>query len=120
MLPFDDETSLSMLFHLNSEPWSNTEAYESAVYEVEYKDVVPVASELQLLPSVETDVSRAAARRTSCRAFAPKPLPLSLLGAILRSSFGISRGERISGDLLAQFRHAPSAGGLYPLEIYFL
>ena len=27
MLPFEDPTSLSMLFHLNSEPWLNDEAY---------------------------------------------------------------------------------------------
>ena len=29
MLPFEDGTSLSLLYHLNSEPWGNIEAYQS-------------------------------------------------------------------------------------------
>jgi hypothetical protein len=27
MIPFEDPTTLSLLYHLNSEPWLNTQAY---------------------------------------------------------------------------------------------
>src|SRR5205085_11696336 len=41
MIPADDATTLSLLYHINSEPWDNTEAYQAARdYEVEYKDMV--------------------------------------------------------------------------------
>ena len=38
MLPFEDTTSLSLLYHLNSEPWENAEAYGNTMYEVDYKE----------------------------------------------------------------------------------
>jgi SagB-type dehydrogenase family enzyme len=121
MLPFDDETTLSMLFHLNSEPWANTEAYQSAGYEVEYKDVAATSPELPLPSPLDTALTRLASKRASCRAFAPKTLPLQLLSDILWGSYGISRTERMMpADLLALLRPVPSAGGLFPLEIYFL
>ena len=121
MLPFNDETTLSMLFHLNSEPWANTEAYESAVYEVEYKSVAAPSPELPLPQPSDTALTRLAGKRASCRAFAPKTLPLQLLSDILWGSYGISRTERMMpADLLALLRPVPSAGGLFPLEVYFL
>lgn len=121
MLPFEDETTLSLLFHLNSEPWANLEAYHSAVYEVEYKDVASVSPELPLPPPPDTALTRLAPRRASCRAFAQKPLPLPLLSGILWGSYGVSRTERMMpADSLAQMRPVPSAGGLFPLELYFI
>jgi SagB-type dehydrogenase family enzyme len=121
VLPFDDETTLSMLFHLNSEPWANMEAYQNAVYEVEYKNVSGMSPELLLPQPPDTPLTSLASKRASCRAFAPKTLPLQLLSAILWGSYGISRTERIlPANLLALLRPVPSAGGLFPLEIYFL
>jgi SagB-type dehydrogenase family enzyme len=121
MLPFEDETSLSMLFHLNSEPWANMEAYQNIVYEVEYKDVFATSAEVQLAPAGDTILTRLATKRASCRAFAPKLLPLSLLSTILWGSYGISRSERmLSAGAVALLRPVPSAGGLFPLEIYLL
>lgn len=121
MLPFEDETSLSLLFHLNSEPWANMEAYHNAVYEVEYKSVAAMSPELPLPPPPDTALTRLAPRRASCRAFAPKPLPLPLLSAVLWGGYGISRTERMMpADSLAEMRPVPSAGGLFPLEVYFI
>jgi SagB-type dehydrogenase family enzyme len=121
MLPFEDETSLSMLFHLNSEPWGNTEAYQDELYEVEYKDVVTALPELPLPQPPETVLTRLARERASCRAFAMKALPLRLLSAILWGSYGISRSDRtLLRGSLALLRPIPSAGGLFPLEIYIL
>lgn len=121
MLPFEDETSLSLLFHLNSEPWANLEAYHNAVYEVEYKDVAATSPELPLPQPPDTALTRLFPSRASCRAFAPKALPLPLLNGILWGSYGISRTERMMpSDSLAQMRPVPSAGGLFPLEVYFI
>jgi len=119
MLPFEDETSLSMLFHLNSEPWLNTDL--DAVYEVEYKEFSTALSELALPEPPKTVLTRLGRERASCRAFAMKRLPLSYLSAILWGSYGISRTDRtlLSGSL-ALLRPVPSAGALFPLEIYVL
>lgn len=121
MLPFEDETTLSLLFHLNSEPWANLEAYQNSVYEVEYKDLAGASPELALPQPLETEFAKLARRRASCRSFEVKPLPLSLLSNILAASYGISRRERIMpADLLTLLRPVPSAGGLFPLELYLI
>lgn len=52
----------------------------------------------------------AIARRRSTRTFAPTPLPLSLVGQLLWAAQGITGSD---GK-----RAAPSAGALYPLELY--
>jgi len=53
-------------------------------------------------------------RRRSLRDYELRPLPLETLGRLLHASFGV-RGRRPgAGD----DRSAPSAGGLYPVEIY--
>jgi hypothetical protein len=41
MIPFEDPTTLSLLYHLNSEPWLNTQAYNDSPYEVEYRNDRP-------------------------------------------------------------------------------
>jgi SagB-type dehydrogenase family enzyme len=119
MLPFEDETSLSLLYHLNSEPWGNVEAYQNITYEVEYKQVTPAAPPLILPPLPESKVTRLANMRRSCRAYEPKTLHLSSLSALLWGSYGITRTDNtlLSGSL-ALLRPVPSAGGLFPLEIY--
>ena len=119
MLPFEDGTSLSLIYHLNSEPWGNIEAYQSVSYEVEYKQVTPSSPPLALPTPAESDMTRIAARRWSCRAYEPKPLPLSTLGALLWGSYGITRTDAgLLGGALALMRPVPSAGGLFPLEVY--
>jgi SagB-type dehydrogenase family enzyme len=118
MLPFEDGTSLSLLFHLNSEPWGNTEAYQSVAYEVEYKH--PASSPPLSLPiAPESEIMKLSRQRRSCRAYAPRELPLSALSALLRGSYGVIREDnRLLGGSLALMRPVPSAGGLFPLEIY--
>ena len=119
MFPFEDGTSLSLLYHLNSEPWANVEAYQSPTYEVEYKQVTPSSEPCALPKPSEFDITRLVKRRWSCRDYEPKPLPLSSLSALLWGSYGITRADPILLDgSLALMRPVPSAGGLFPLEIY--
>ncbi|HEX6255849.1 MAG TPA: SagB/ThcOx family dehydrogenase [Euzebyales bacterium] len=70
--------------------------------------VVPVLA----LPSPRTDgetsLEQAILRRGSVREFDPTPLTLGVLGQLLWAA----QGQREQG------RTAPSAGGLYPLEVY--
>jgi SagB-type dehydrogenase family enzyme len=119
MLPFEDATSLSLLYHLNSEPWANTEAYQSGTYEVEYKQVTPCPSPFSLPAPSESALTCLAARRWSCRAYEQKVLPLSTLSALLRGTYGVTRTDTtLLNGSLALLRPVPSAGGLFPLEIY--
>lgn len=57
-------------------------------------------------------LEQALARRRSVRQFAADPLPLSYIGQLFWSAQGITSPD---GK-----RAAPSAGGLYPLELYAL
>jgi SagB-type dehydrogenase family enzyme len=60
------------------------------------------------------------ARRRSERDFAPHPVSLSKLGAILHAAYG--RTHQLLDDapdgVGPQFRAVPSGGGLYPLELF--
>lgn len=56
-------------------------------------------------------------RRRSVRDFLPRPLDLGLVGRLLHASFGITGHRQIEGVWVSD-RPAPSAGGLYPLELY--
>ena len=58
------------------------------------------------------------ARRRSARAFGASPLPLAALGRVLQQSYGISGDVALSDGLHLRSRAVPSAGALYPAEIY--
>jgi SagB-type dehydrogenase family enzyme len=106
-----------LLFHLNSEPWNNTKAY-AAQASAQFKTVTtsePAVVLPEPPPSVLTDLIAA---RQSCRNFSPSTIALHQLGAILVSGYGITGTRGWPGDLLMFRRAVPSAGGLYPLELY--
>jgi SagB-type dehydrogenase family enzyme len=60
----------------------------------------------------EVAVERALALRRSVREFAPEPLPLATASQLLWAAQGITGPEG--------HRTAPSAGALYPLEVYLV
>lgn len=61
----------------------------------------------------DTSVEEALAQRRSRRSFAPSPLSLEEVTQILWAACGVT--DRSRG-----FRTAPSAGALYPLEVYLV
>ena len=71
---------------------------------------VQLPSQLQEATFNFTEVLR---RRKSIRSFSPKPLSMADLSFLLWASTGIQRTEHSY-----EFRTAPSAGALYPIETY--
>lgn len=109
MFRTDDSQSLSQLYHLNSEPWVNPDGPD-AVYEIEYLESGD--AQLALPPVEESELVTLIRARHSCRDFAPRAMRLEDLATLLGGAYGVTqRGE-------AYDRAAPSAGGLYPLEVY--
>jgi SagB-type dehydrogenase family enzyme len=119
MLPIEDGRSLALLFHLNSEPWLNTEAYESGSYGVSHKRVGAPSATIEL-PALSPahGLRNLVAARSSCRSYRPQPMALDTLGELLGGAFGLTRVVKLPGGIEMQGRAAPSAGGLYPLELY--
>lgn len=66
-------------------------------------------------PSVSMDLHEALSKRRSVRSFSGKPLGTEQLSYLLWASTGIQRRERGF-----EFRTAPSAGALYPIETYIV
>jgi len=79
-----------------------------------YPDSVKV-----VLPSLETDnpmtLDEALNERKSVRRFRPEPISLTQLSYMIWASTGIQRTEQGY-----EFRTAPSAGALYPIETYIV
>lgn len=74
------------------------------------------ASEIISLPAPhdnsQTSIEQALQQRRSIRTYSDTPLTLADVSQLLWAAQGISHGER--------FRTAPSAGALYPLEVYLV
>lgn len=63
------------------------------------------------------DFGRLLAARSSVREFELRPLELEKLGRLLHASYGVAGTRQVEGTT-TYARPAPSAGGLYPLELY--
>ena len=117
MLDAEDTVSLSRLYHLNSEPWLNTAAYDDPANEVRYKRYDAPALALPARDAV-SQVERLIAARRSLRGFADRAMPLSELATLLRVAYGVIDFRRDNGGIARFARSVPSAGALYPLELY--
>jgi SagB-type dehydrogenase family enzyme len=117
MIPLDDPTSLSSLFHLNSEPWVNKDAYPSALGPQEFKVPDAVLTEVALPRLTGSPFAKMVRLRQSCRAFSPRRLSIDAPASLLSAAYGMVGPSSGSGDRLYR-RAVPSAGGLFPLELY--
>jgi len=123
MISVEDGTTLPLLYHLNSEPWMNLEAYAQHSYEVEFKRE---AGEALALPApgenshAVSHVMRSLSARGSCRKYAAREMPLETLSTLLGGAYGLTRLNKLESGLRFHSRPVPSAGGLYPLELYVM
>jgi SagB-type dehydrogenase family enzyme len=121
MIPLEDGTTLSQLFHLNSEPWANTEAYQQAFgYEVEYKEMAGLNEPFALPAPTDSPLLKLLCARESCRAYQLQTMSQETLSTILKCAYGVARTAQMPGVGSGYFRTTPSAGGLFPLEVYAL
>jgi SagB-type dehydrogenase family enzyme len=100
MLPEDDFQSLSLLYHLNSEPWPTPAGDVTAGRPAARGDRADAAV-VPLAPPVDTPFGALLARRRSVRQYADRPMESATLATLLANSTRI-----------------PSAGGLSPLALY--
>lgn len=118
LLPADNATTLALWYHLNSTVWSNFEAYLNDPHGPEHK-VIPDAKAIPLPAGRdESPLAAIIGARQSCRRYAARPMSIEQASKILGHAYGIV-GLRYETPTWARWgRVAPSAGGLYPLEIY--
>ncbi|OLE53762.1 MAG: hypothetical protein AUI36_17530 [Cyanobacteria bacterium 13_1_40CM_2_61_4] len=121
----ETETPLWELFHENSKLGrfsfgpSNKEVedYTAGLLESLPFDGFPTILLPKRLPAMKMPVGKAMQSRVSVRAMTPHALRLDELAALLHYGYGVNRDKKRSG-LLRSLRVVPSAGGLYPLEIF--
>jgi SagB-type dehydrogenase family enzyme len=118
IIPYEDITALSLLYHINSEPWQNMEAYQGDGYEVEYKTMAAPGDARALPPPQATPLLALLHSRVSCRQFQPRVMSQATLSTLLAGSYGLARLTQLPDNLTALCRTVPSAGALYPLELY--
>jgi SagB-type dehydrogenase family enzyme len=118
MISLEDPTTLSLLFHLNSEPWLNDEAYKGAAINQEMKIPSGVIAEVSLPKPNASPLTELLNERYSCREFARKEMPLSHASSLLFAGYGAIEPARFGGQTAFLRRTVPSAGGLFPLELY--
>jgi SagB-type dehydrogenase family enzyme len=118
MLRTDDAWTLPLLYHLNTEPWLNLDAYSDPAHEMLFKTAVPKASPVQLGKPDDTPLRRAIRARRSCRAFADQSMPLAYVAGILADTYGVTGLIEGPERHVMYTRPVPSAGALYPLEVY--
>lgn len=120
MLRAEDNSSLALLFHLNSQPWINDSTMPGAAYEVEYKEVTGKTEPVALPPVGESGVLELVRKRFSCRSYQLGNLSQTQLATLLHGAYGVLQLFQPVGKLSYFSRAVPSGGGLYPLEIYVI
>jgi SagB-type dehydrogenase family enzyme len=116
----EDAFALSLLFHLNSEPWNNITGYAGLQAHAQFKTVPSLEPAVVLPKSPPSPLMELIAARHSCRDFAPGTISLHQVAGMLQAGYGITGLRDWPGGVLMFQRAVPSAGGLYPLELYVI
>jgi SagB-type dehydrogenase family enzyme len=116
VIPLDDTTALSLLFHLNSEPWLNEAAYAGRRHRPPSPQSTPVLTEVVLPTPAPGALDGLLRLRRSGRRYLAETLPLPALAALLHSAYGML--EAPGPGVPSGHRPVPSAGGLFPLDLY--
>jgi SagB-type dehydrogenase family enzyme len=126
VIPPGDQDHLWELFHENSKlsSYDSSLAREKVIEEANkmhesflYEGLPIVELPKSIIP-LTIELRTAIEARRSTRAFVPSPLSLECVGTLLQYSYGRihSEVETLSGR---PSRAVPSAGALYPLEVFF-
>ncbi len=116
-IPITESRNLALLYHLNSEPWLNQQAYSQPSQMSAFKTLGKAEVTLPVCGS--TPLTELIGARTSCRNFANAPISIGGLASLLHHTYG-TLGLREDGTARMHHRPVPSAGALYPLELYVL
>jgi SagB-type dehydrogenase family enzyme len=122
--PEGDEDLLAELFHENSKlgrlsaGLSNDQVVERMEQFQECLDYrgYPLVQLAPPLEQLNLSLTEAISTRESAKKLAPSQLTLQYIATLLHYSYGASRRKE---NVSRSYRVVPSAGALYPLEIYF-
>jgi SagB-type dehydrogenase family enzyme len=117
-LPADDGTTLALWYHLNSGVWSNVEAYRNAAHELQHKIVADPEPISVAVDGPSSPLAGLIGERRSTRRYAAHTMPFAQAAGILHAGYGITGLRQHTPSWATWGRTVPSAGGLYPLEIY--
>src|SRR4029078_312610 len=98
MISLEDPTTLSRLFHLNSEPWLNDEAYQGSVMNQELKVPEGAVAEVSLPRPAQSTLTDLLGRRRSYRDFAQLEMPLAHASELLAAGYGAVAPPRMGNQ----------------------
>ncbi|QLE55982.1 SagB/ThcOx family dehydrogenase [Nostoc sp. TCL26-01] len=114
MYKVDEPLELALLYHLNS-PVPQSYGKRVPAEELRY---LPDAAFLELPPAPhDNPLTALLARRCSVRSLENSVMPLVTLARLLDAGCGINGLRQVEGQIY-EARNSPSAGGLYPMEIF--
>lgn len=119
MLPVDDESSLALLYHLNSHPWRSPNLSPEAAFAVHYAEIPGAEPPVPLgATAADSAVAELLRRRRSSRRFQAHVMTRAELATLLLGAGAVVGQWAMAPGLAVARRSTPSAGGLYPLEPY--
>ncbi|MBD2345138.1 SagB/ThcOx family dehydrogenase [Anabaena subtropica] len=114
MYQANEPLELALLYHLNS-PVPKSYVKRVPATELRYMPEAPFL-ELPKAPG-DNPLTELLRRRYSVRSFENKVMPLTSLAQLLDAGCGVNGLRQVEGQFY-EGRNSPSAGGLYPMEIF--